>query len=928
MKTRFFLAFLAALPLLAADLLPYRILSAKLEGKYSEGTPLKGTKEKYNVRSNVLSVAGWNEIPAFLDHNTPACIQDGELFKRGLRSYDWSHHSKRIVLELELAASCEIEYVEVWENGYGSQMVDKAEIYTAAIEQEGNKVWTAPSIATHEAPPPVAKGEKPTPRALTVKVGKTARWLKLVCSNYRPMVINVTEVRLYGKGGADVRPIPQVPEGCWRIELETIPGPWHGPNPTEMGGGGMWMEPKPYLLKAKIPGEDKRYTVWMLSKGPGLKIALNWASPVYFRTQVYKTTWTKVGVCSGGDFRLEFSAIPQPPSHGPGGRADGLLLSPDPQFDPNGMDTLVLTRLVPELKRDPEFSETLLAENPDMPPEEFVTRMLNHYRYPIQQPRPVIDENNSLLVGGQPFFPILSYGLSPSMPEFREAGLNTAYWRYGGWTDASVKYVIGGRERFAFDRQVIDALNMNPANVAYIHTYDEPDGHPEFTRPKFLMLNALMKALFPGCATSVNFASSSQARDCFVISDALSVDHYPIASGKPAMVTRSIDYMRYYGENRPLQFIAQAYRWPGQRQRFPTADEMTAMAYLALVHCVKALNWYEYRATNSKDKCALNKDDYPEQWSRFCAVNHAIGKIVPGLLGPEVEPPYQVLGETKAEFRVLVTAKRDQAWLLAVNAEYEPATVTLDFGKGPLAGLSLIPFTEFGGRLLAGGDTPKLELKPCGVAVLEIASTGLTKLRKRTHREIMDGLYERVVASVGKGAPDIELPMGRTVDLLESWKSALKPERATLAAKEDGLHLDFCFRFIVGRKSLHTKRDDPVWKDICLEMFFGRPGDESQLAHLMVNTLNTQADTFYARSTPTTRVIDTKRDYTWASVAAQNGEYADFQVTIPWATLAEMTGLAKGETFSMNLYTTGSDWSGIAGQGMHQPLRFGKVTVR
>ena len=927
MKARVFaLALLATLPMVAADLLPFKILSAKLEGKYSAGTPLKGTKEKYNVRSNVLSVAGWNEIPAFLDHNKPACIQDGELFKGGLRSYDWSHHSKRIVLELELPEACEVEYVEVWENGYGSQMLDKAEIYTATVEDKDGKVWTAPTSATQGEPPPVAKGEKPTPRALTVKLGRSARWLKLVCSNYRPMVVNVTEVRVYGKGGAKTRPIPQVPQGCWRIELESVPGPWHGKTPAEMGGGGMWLEPKSYRLNAKIPGEGK-YTVWMLSRGPGLKISINRSESVYFKTQVYRNTWTKVGECSGGDFRFEFAAIPQPPKHNAGGRADGLLLSPDPRFDPNGSDTLVLTRLVPELKREPEFSETLLAENPEMPPEEFAIRMLKHYGYPVQPPRPVIDENNSILVGGEPFFPIMSYGLFPNMAEFHEAGLNSAYPHYGGWTDSTAKYVIGGRERFAFDRQVIDALNFNPANVAYIHLYDEPDGHPEFTRAKFLMLNALMKALHPGVPTSVNFASSSQARDCFTVSDILSVDHYPIASGKPSMVTRSIDYMRYYGENRPLQFIAQAYKWPGQRQRFPTADEMSAMACMALVHCVKGLNWYEYRAQNSKNKGALNKDDYPEQWKRFCELNRAIGQIAPGLLGPEVEPPYQVVGETKAEFRVIVTAARNRAWLLAVNAEYEPANVKLDFSKGPLAGLSLTPFTDFGGKLLSSGDTPELQLSPCGVVILEIQSTGLDKLQKRTHKDIMAGLYEKVVASVGKGVPDITLPMGKTVDLLDSWKSALKPERATLTALEDGLHLDFSFRFIVGRTSVHTKRDDPVWKDICLEMFFGKPGEESRYVHLMVNSLNTQADTLYTWPTPTKRVTDSKRDFQWTSTAAQNGEYAEFQIAIPWKSLSDMTGLPKGQPFSMNLYTTGSDWSGIAGQGIHQPLRFGKVTL-
>ena len=250
-----------------------------------------------------------------------------------------------------------------------------------------------------------------------------------------------------------------------------------------------------------------------------------------------------------------------------GGWGDSLLMTADMKFDPNKVDAMKLAALVPEVKPIPEFGERLLAENPDIQPEEFARKMLEHYGMVYHKPGKVIDENNNILVNGKPFFPILCYGLNPDNPRYHEVGCNTSHWVWKGWNYSTGKYVVGGRDRFSFDRQVRDVLNFNPANVAFIHLFDEPENHPEFTYRKFVLLNALMKALLPNNVTSVNFAANSNSRDCFVVSDVLSLDHYPIPRGSIADMGYTIDYMRFYGKNRPLIFIGQAFRWNGEKQR-------------------------------------------------------------------------------------------------------------------------------------------------------------------------------------------------------------------------------------------------------------------------------------------------------------------------------------------------------------------------
>jgi hypothetical protein len=159
------------------------------------------------------------------------------------------------------------------------------------------------------------------------------------------------------------------------------------------------------------------------------------------------------------------------------GWGDALLFTSDMKFDPNKFDALTLGQLAREVKPVPEFGELLLQKNPNISPEDFAKQMLKYYGFTYRKPGKVVDENNNILVDGKPFFPILAYGLNPDNPRYYDTGCNTSHWVWKGWKHSTDKYVVGGRDRFAYDRQVRDFLNYNPKNVAFIHLFDEPENH-------------------------------------------------------------------------------------------------------------------------------------------------------------------------------------------------------------------------------------------------------------------------------------------------------------------------------------------------------------------------------------------------------------------------------------------------------------------
>lgn len=915
----------AALVSSGADMLNYRVESMEMQGKYWKNQQIKGTDKSLNEKSTtIVQNTGWFDVPAFNKHNKAAALNDGK-FNTVVRTYDWSHHDKTVTAVLDLGGVCDVDYVEVWQFPGKGVIINNVDVFSATEKNKDAWIWEIPKSVKQDT----LKENKAYP--LTIKVNKKCSMLKVVCSNYKPMSMYISEIRVYGKAGSNNQlSVSPVPPETYRLELENIQGPWKVKSKTSLGGKGIWFHDLEYPFMIKKPGKAGKYNCFLRYYSNAPWTVMLGQKKIQLPRQGLK--WAKVGSFSEDEilFMLNCEGLG-------GGWGDSLLMTADMKFDPNKVDAMKLAALVPEVKPIPEFGERLLAENPDIQPEEFARKMLEHYGMVYHKPGKVIDENNNILVNGKPFFPILCYGLNPDNPRYHEVGCNTSHWVWKGWNYSTGKYVVGGRDRFSFDRQVRDVLNFNPANVAFIHLFDEPENHPEFTYRKFVLLNALMKALLPNTVTSVNFAANSNSRDCFVVSDVLSLDHYPIPRGSIADMGYTIDYMRFYGKNRPLIFIGQAFRWNGEKQRMPNADELCAMAILPLIHGVKGLQWYEIAEKNpSLDPHRLHRlspIDYPVEWKRFCELNKAIAAITDGLLGPELKDPFRVMGESTAEFQVIVSADRKKSWLLAVNPDKTPQTVKIDFSKSVIKDLKLTPQKLWGCEFTRKGAIIEFKFDAAGSGIIALESSNLAKLERLPHDEFMAQMKDKFLNVKPTQEITVKMQKGNTpdwnkaADLMKSWKSPIRPEMAKLVVNDAGVCIDFSVRYQIGRKSVETRRDGDVWKDVAMEVFIGKPGSEN-FAQLVVNTLNTQWDCKTVFQANGKKISDIKSTFIWQSQASCNSENANFQVIIPWKTMEQLVGVKKGDGFTLNVCSQGRDWCGLTGGGYHVPLKFGRINVK
>ncbi|MBE6378010.1 MAG: hypothetical protein E7051_04230 [Lentisphaerae bacterium] len=927
MKFRSFLFSAVALCTLSssADMLNYKVEKMSMKGKYWKNQQIKGTDKNLNEKSPVIvEKTGVYEVPAFVKHNKTKSLNDGN-FNSVVRTYDWTRHNKEIIVELDLGGLSDVEYVEIWQYPRKSALIEKIEVYSAAAKKDNQWLWETPAAATQNE----LKENKPY--AVSVKVGKKAAALKIVCSNSKPMTMMISEIRVYGKNGAEnTLAVSPVLQETYRLELENIQGPWKVKSNSSLGGKGIWYNDMEYSFRIAKPGKAAMYKCFMrFSSGNPVAVQLG-KKKVQLAKQ--KLKWVEIGTFTEDEiiFTLNCEGLG-------GGWGDSLLLTADLKFDPNAVDALKLAALVPEIKPVPEFGEKLLAENPDIVPEEFARKMLEHYGMTYHKPGKVIDENNNILVNGKPFFPILCYGLNPDNPRYKDTGCNTSHWKWKGWRYSTDKYVVGGRDRFAFDRQVRDVLNFNPANVAFIHLFDEPENHAEFTYRKFVLLNALMKALMPNTVTSVNFAANSNSRDCFVVSDILSLDHYPVSRGSIADMGYTIDYMRFYSNNRPLLFIAQAFKWNGRDQRMPSVNELCAMTVLPLIHGVKGLQWWEVAEKNPtlapEKLLRLTPVDYPVEWARFCELTRAVAAITDGLLGPELKDPFTVSNGKGTEFQVIVSADRKKSWLLAVNPEKTPAKVKVDFSKSVIRDLKLTAQNLWGCSFKQSGVVVEFDFEAAGSGIIKLESGNLAKLERLTHDEFMAQMKDKFLNVKPTQEIAVNMQKGETpdwnqaVDLMKTWKSPLRPDSAKLIVNDKGVCIDFAVRYQIGKKSVVTKRDGAVWKDVAVEVFLGKPGTEN-FAQLVVNTLNTQMDVKTVFQPDGKKITDIKSAFVWNSEADFNSEIAHFKVTVPWETMEQLVNVKKGENFTLNICSQGRDWCGLAGGGYAVPLKFGKVNVK
>ena len=908
-----FLVLTLLLPLLnvSAAGIAYKVVELKNEALYWPGQQLKDTNTK-------VDKLGYYEV----GKDPAERLNDGKFdYPNSVKTYFWGNQPKRITALVDLGAEYIVDKVVLFHGSAGQygNLIEKIEV-SGGEKINGKDVFDVPETLKLTAMP----GGKGDLRRLVIPMkNRKYRYIRVVCSSHKSAMMVLAELEIHGVVSTGESAGTAFPKECWRYELENLPGTYKLTSGTLLGGGGSFItaEHRETLLLPDCGG--KKLYLW-------IRHANNGSNPTAFSVNGVekvlpftggKWLWHRAGEVSGSEVEI----ILQRAKSG-NGVVDSLLLTADPEYDPGKAASLMELKAFPEIKGKVPFAKQLLLDRPDIDPVEFGKAVALHHGIKYRPPAAVTDENNNILWNGTPFFPIGFYHVKPSDPRLENAAVNTFITgmdsgkRPNGENFAVVlSHLAHLRE---YDEIVRKLKNRDQQQLLLHYLCDEPDGNIGVTLRDIQLLNEVVKAVCPGSATFLNFAANSTMHQAFKVTDILGVDHYPIPAGRIVDIGYSMDSMRYFSGNRPVIFVPQAFSWGGYGQkdgRYPTPDELRAMTLLGIIHGAKGVLFYEFPAPHMSSKTALPEKN-PSLWADLKEFIALLNMLTPGLLGPDWRLPGKVVAPDsmrRPEFRLIADKSAKQAWLIAVNPWDTKVSCRIDW---QLPQVDLTP-VELRNAAVSGG---RFDLLPFGTGVWKFETSAPEKLLTRSSEELLAELKESFEKSAA--ALKIALYPGKKVDLRESWQSLNRPENAGICSDAEGIHIRAVLRFPVGLQAKCRTRDGSVWLDPGIEVFLGTPG-QSRYIHLMVNTLNIQADWRFDASLPAP--LDKSVNFQWHSKVDVAGEKAEFQIDIPWQTVRKMLGAGQGDTIIFNLASSSAqlDWAGLTGSGYHAPRRFGVVKL-
>ena len=341
--------------------------------------------------------------------------------------------------------------------------------------------------------------------------------------------------------------------------------------------------------------------------------------------------------------------------------------------------------------------------------------------------------NQSLLVDGEPFFPIGLYWLrAEDLGPMRRLHFNTGdyFYKLRGEEVASLMDAAAvegmqillelteyARRQPEPDYRAIAALvkryRRHPALLAW-YLVDEPD-ETKMAPASALAIYELIRELDPYHPVYLvnnrphTYAAYSDA------SDILAIDVYPIPNYP---ITQVGDYMQQARwtslEQKPVWLVAQAFggveHWP----RSPTANELRNMIYQGLVGGAKGVLFYRYCEENERHIQPL------ALWREVQRLAAELAELGPVLLqeahGLEAQPAGIGVEVAVKEY------KRD-FYVFAANVAEEPRRLDLRLAGLPPMGRAEVLYgqavpTLANGRLAA-------ELGPLGTAVFRLQTVGI-----------------------------------------------------------------------------------------------------------------------------------------------------------------------------------------------------------
>ena len=352
-----------------------------------------------------------------------------------------------------------------------------------------------------------------------------------------------------------------------------------------------------------------------------------------------------------------------------------------------------------------------------------------HLFVPLSSRKPAnLTETGTILVGGQPYFPIGVYHCSPAhYPLLAEAGFNCVQGKGPGDLDAFGKSL----DAAAAAGLTVDvplyargevAANM-PESLAGIARFadhpavmcwkiiDEPD-----LREKIVddvpAAYAALRAADPAHPIELTLCMPPRFGEWVPFCDLMQVDPYPIPREPLTMVSDWVSKARACLEPwQNLTAVLQA-GWTQHPLNQPTREQARCMVYLALIHGAKGIFWYSFRDPGWQlEKTPL--------WEHFPAINaETLALSRPVMLGREA-PSVRV--ESPGD-RVHWRAWRheEETWLLLANPGETAQTVAVETGA---------PCTvhDVGGRKVASSD---------GAFEVALPATGAEVRRLRTERRL------------------------------------------------------------------------------------------------------------------------------------------------------------------------------------------------
>lgn len=905
--------------------LPLKILSVKAYALYWPGQTIKDEERKADRLD-------FYELQKLEEQNSPEVLTDGDFsWNSSWKTYFWSQQPKRVEIIADLGGMHQLEHLEIWQGGTQQKgnLIEKVTVWGARSLVHADPWDSSRRVEQRELRAPVHQNAYP----IRFPMDASYRYLKIVCSSQISAMMVVSEIKAFGSRDESSLAENPLPDIAFRYELENLPGTFSLSRPGLSGEKGCFITTE-HQLKLQLPAEVKLPLYSFLRYLDSGEKTIEWA----INDQVMEMPptenqwrWVAGPVVEQHDLHMVWRRTGKE-----SGLGDSMILCSDPNLFSHQEPALGQLKQIPELTPPLSFAEKLLQEQPEIDASEFGRRVAQHYGYPETTPRKVIDENNNILFQGKPFFQLGFYHVQPD-GRLQDTAVNTYITNQsdGGSHALVISHLSALR---AFDVVAQRLKTIDHSRIVMHYLVDEPDGHIGITLRDIELLNGLIKAICPGNATFLNFAANSTMHKAFTITDVIGLDHYPIPYGRIADIGYTMDAMRFFSGNRPVVFVPQAFSWEGYGRkdgRWPTPDELSAMTLMGLVHGAKGLLFYEFPAPKMDSKTSI-QDINPQLWARLKKLLEVVDQVIPGLLGPELISPWQLTGikeKQQPEFRLLVNEQRSEAWLLAVNPWDNATGCTLEINEEVLPLLSLQELANHEVSLKRHGNCLEWTFSPFATAIFRLESKTLQHLTAISQEQLLTQLGKKFSGQQQQQSATVTIQAGETLDwqaatdLLDSWKSINRPDRVRIAANSQGVHFQSTLRFPVGHRSTFQNRDDEVWRDPGIELFIGVPG-QNKYVHLMVNTLNVQADWKFDHSLP--KPVDKGVNFNWQSSVDSSGELVAFDVFISWAELQKMLQQSEIRVFAFNLSSTSLllDWAGLSGSGFHAPASFGVINLQ